>query len=232
MNVKVLGVGCANCKNTVKLLETIAHEKGIEIQMEKVEDMEKIMRGERKARGREIAVTFDDGHISFKNDAYPILQKYKFPVTLFVVSEQVESGALDRMNVSMIKDLLQNSWIDVESHTVTHRVLADATDAEIKTELVDSKNKLESLFERPVDYLSYPTGNIDERAPDQAKKAGYRLAFVTSYKKLKNMPEGPYTIPREKISRTSDNPLQFWVKLSGIYRSFKRLRHFTLHPQS
>ena len=42
-SVKVLGVGCANCKNTVKLLEAIAHEKGIEIQMEKVEDMEKIM---------------------------------------------------------------------------------------------------------------------------------------------------------------------------------------------
>lgn len=42
-NVKVLGVGCANCRTTVKLLETIAHEKGVEIQMEKVEDMEKIM---------------------------------------------------------------------------------------------------------------------------------------------------------------------------------------------
>lgn len=42
-NVKVLGVGCANCKATVKLIDTIAHEKGVEIQLEKVEDMEKIM---------------------------------------------------------------------------------------------------------------------------------------------------------------------------------------------
>jgi small redox-active disulfide protein 2 len=42
-SVKVLGVGCANCKATVKLLETVAHERGVEIQMEKVEDMEKIM---------------------------------------------------------------------------------------------------------------------------------------------------------------------------------------------
>ena len=42
-NVKVLGVGCANCRTTVKRLETIAHEKGVEIQLEKVEDMEKIM---------------------------------------------------------------------------------------------------------------------------------------------------------------------------------------------
>jgi small redox-active disulfide protein 2 len=43
MNVKVLGIGCANCKATAKLLETIAHEKGADIQLEKVEDMEKIM---------------------------------------------------------------------------------------------------------------------------------------------------------------------------------------------
>ena len=42
-DVKVLGVGCANCKTTFKLLETIAHEKGVAIELEKVEDMEKIM---------------------------------------------------------------------------------------------------------------------------------------------------------------------------------------------
>ncbi len=42
-NVKVLGVGCANCKATVKLLDTIALERGVAIQIEKVEDMQKIM---------------------------------------------------------------------------------------------------------------------------------------------------------------------------------------------
>jgi small redox-active disulfide protein 2 len=42
-NVKVLGVGCANCRTTATRLETIAREEGVAIQMEKVEDMEKIM---------------------------------------------------------------------------------------------------------------------------------------------------------------------------------------------
>ena len=42
-DVKVLGVGCANCKATAQLLETIAREKGVDIQLEKVQDMEKIM---------------------------------------------------------------------------------------------------------------------------------------------------------------------------------------------
>lgn len=35
--------GTVRGKTTVKSLEAIAHEKGVEIQMEKVEDMERIM---------------------------------------------------------------------------------------------------------------------------------------------------------------------------------------------
>lgn len=41
--IKVLGAGCSNCKMTTKLIETIAQEKGIEIALEKVEDMQKIV---------------------------------------------------------------------------------------------------------------------------------------------------------------------------------------------
>ncbi len=32
-SVKVLGTGCANCKTTLKLIEDIAKEKGVEIQL-------------------------------------------------------------------------------------------------------------------------------------------------------------------------------------------------------
>ncbi len=42
-NVKVLGTGCANCKNTLALVETVAREKGVQIQLEKVEDLPSIM---------------------------------------------------------------------------------------------------------------------------------------------------------------------------------------------
>jgi small redox-active disulfide protein 2 len=42
-NVKVLGTGCANCQNTLKLVEEVAKAKGVAIQLEKVEDLQKIM---------------------------------------------------------------------------------------------------------------------------------------------------------------------------------------------
>lgn len=42
-NIKVLGTGCANCKTTLKLIEEAAKAKGIEIQLEKIEDIQTIM---------------------------------------------------------------------------------------------------------------------------------------------------------------------------------------------
>lgn len=42
-NIKVLGTGCHNCQVTLKLIADIAKEKGIEIELEKVEDLQKIM---------------------------------------------------------------------------------------------------------------------------------------------------------------------------------------------
>ena len=42
-NVKILGTGCANCKNTLALVETVAREKGVAIELAKVEDLPSIM---------------------------------------------------------------------------------------------------------------------------------------------------------------------------------------------
>ena len=42
-NIKVLGTGCANCRNTIALIENIAKEKGVEITLEKVEQLQDIM---------------------------------------------------------------------------------------------------------------------------------------------------------------------------------------------
>ena len=42
-NIKVLGSGCANCQTTAKLIEETARELGVEIALEKVEDIGQIM---------------------------------------------------------------------------------------------------------------------------------------------------------------------------------------------
>ncbi|MCK9386788.1 MAG: thioredoxin family protein [Sulfuritalea sp.] len=42
-SIKVLGTGCANCQNTLKLIAEVAQAKGVEIELEKVEDLRQII---------------------------------------------------------------------------------------------------------------------------------------------------------------------------------------------
>lgn len=43
MDIKVLGTGCTNCKTTIALIDQVAKAKGIEVKMEKVEELREIM---------------------------------------------------------------------------------------------------------------------------------------------------------------------------------------------
>ena len=40
--IKVLGIGCANCKSTIALIEQVAQAKGVEVKLEKVEELRDI----------------------------------------------------------------------------------------------------------------------------------------------------------------------------------------------
>lgn len=43
LHMKVLGTGCASCKNTIALVQAVAGEKGVAIEVEKVEELRDIM---------------------------------------------------------------------------------------------------------------------------------------------------------------------------------------------
>lgn len=42
-NIKVLGSGCAKCKNTITLINQIAEQLGVQVNLEKVENLPEIM---------------------------------------------------------------------------------------------------------------------------------------------------------------------------------------------
>jgi peptidoglycan/xylan/chitin deacetylase (PgdA/CDA1 family) len=81
------------------------------------------------------------------------------------------------------------SWKDVQnlrpdgitfgSHTVTHRILTQIDSATVAEELAESKRTLEQRLGAPVRVLAYPNGNHDAGICQQAREAGYDLAFTT-----------------------------------------------------
>jgi len=182
-----------------------------------MEDYEAIRAGRRKPQGREVVLTFDDGNYTVAEQAVPILEPYKMPVTLFLISEAVKDGRYGSIKEETVLELAKYPWITLASHSRTHPFLSELTDAQIQDELEGSKRDLETLLNRPVHYLAYPSGNLDARVVRLAQSAGYKLAFTTAAKQLKGLPETDFSITRVKISRTSDCLPLFWIKVSGIY---------------
>ena len=185
-----------------------------------MEEYEAIKTGKQEPRGREVLITFDDGHYTFKRLALPVLVKYRFSAVVFLVSESVKRAVNDSMTAKTVKELLRLNSVTIGAHSKTHPTLPNMTDDQIREELAGSKKDLEEILGVPVHYLAYPNGDVDERVIKIAEESGYRLAFTTAYKKLRHIPEGPFSFTRVRISRTSDNPFVFWGEVSGIYQLF------------
>jgi peptidoglycan/xylan/chitin deacetylase (PgdA/CDA1 family) len=74
---------------------------------------------------------------------------------------------------------LDPAIITIGSHTLTHPILPGVPEAELETEVRDSRRQLERGLERPVDTFAYPNGDLDPAA-DACVRRHYRVALRAS----------------------------------------------------
>lgn len=192
-----------------------------------LDDYYDALTGEREPGRREVVLTFDDANYTFQEKAFPVLKHYGYPSTVFAVSQNVEQHLHGSMTRETLTKLAATGLVSIESHSRTHPSLSHLDEKQIREELEGSKRELEAMFGRPVHYFAYPSGDIDTRVVNLAEEAGYRLAFTTSPEKRGDLSENHFTLTRIKISRTSDFPIAFWIKISGIYEWVKKFRETT-----
>ena len=142
-------------------------------------------RGEKRIAGRPIILTFDDGYASNYDVAVPILTRYGFRATFFVVTDYVgEANYWDRDErrerlLSREQLLAMHSMgFEIQSHTRTHPRLPDLTAAEIRDEVSGSRAALEDLLQSPVTAIAYPWGDYDEATIEIAHQSGYETGLI------------------------------------------------------
>ncbi len=130
-----------------------------------------------------VIITFDDSDESIYKHAYPILKKYNFTGTIFIISNFVgKNNSWDsnlggiysqHLNWKQIIFLSNQGW-EIGSHTKNHPDLRLLPDEHVLNELKDSKTLLETRIGKSVDFLSYPFNRFDERIISFAQKCGYK----------------------------------------------------------
>ena len=128
--------------------------------------------GQKKLYKKSCVLTFDDGCKDIYTNAYPILQKYNIPFTMFVVTNAV--GADGCASWEELKEMQDSGLALIASHSTNHTEFNKLSVAET-LENVDSSYKAleENLGEQKTKIFTYPYGLYSQEQLEPLKEEGY-----------------------------------------------------------
>lgn len=144
---------------------------------------------------RSLIITFDDGWKNQYQYAFPVLKKYNFPATFFVVVNYI--GGSKFMNWEQLKELLENG-MEIESHSMNHPNLRGLSESSLKYEIQNSKIILEKELGSPINVFAYPYGAFDSKVIKVVKDSNYFVVVSTIEGVDQNL-ENVYTLKRIQV---------------------------------
>ena len=162
-------------------------------------------------RGRDVMITFDDGFENVFSVARPILQKYGWRATIFLITDKI--GNKDFLSWEQILQMKKEGF-SFGSHTCSHPNLTLLPPEEAKREIVDSKKIIEEKLDKRIEFFCYPYGKFNKEIEKIVKEAGFLGAVITP--SGPGVKESPYSLKRVGIN--SNNSMSvFKFKVSGVF---------------
>lgn len=158
-----------------------------------------------------IILTFDDGYEDNYTNAYPLLKKYGFVGTFFIVTEPVDKGRDGYMSWAQI-EIMSTGGMEMGSHSYTHPDLSGKSVDYIVWQALGSKEAIEARIQQPVRFFSYPSGGYDEQVVNVLHSANFWGAVTTEAGTYQSS-RGPFKLQRIRI-RGNDNLDTFTLKLN------------------
>lgn len=132
-----------------------------------------------------VVITVDDAHKTVFTEMFPLIKRYRIPVTLFIYPSAV-SNARYAMTWAQLREMRDSGLVEIQSHTYWHpnfmrerkRLSAKAYEDFVAMQLAKSKAVLAREVGGRVDMLAWPFGLHDDDLERRAQAAGYVAAFT------------------------------------------------------
>jgi peptidoglycan/xylan/chitin deacetylase (PgdA/CDA1 family) len=146
--------------------------------------IDRLRAGKLPVQSPSVVLTADDGHESVYTEMFPLILRYRVPVTLFIYPSAI-SNSKTALTWEQLSEMVASGLVDVQSHTFWHpnfnveksRLAPAAYEQFVRNQLVLSKSRIETNLESRVDLLSWPFGIHDPQLEKMAAEAGYVAGF-------------------------------------------------------
>jgi peptidoglycan/xylan/chitin deacetylase (PgdA/CDA1 family) len=143
-----------------------------------------------------LVITFDDGRPDTYTYAFPILERFGFTATFFIVPGRI--GSPGHLTACELQQLAA-AGNELADHTMDHVDLQTLSEADARIEIRSAADAIEALVGIRPTTLAYPYGHTDAAVEAAARREGIELAFTTRY----GSTEGPADVldaPRLRIA--------------------------------
>src|SRR5690349_149663 len=136
--------------------------------------------------GRAVLLTFDDGYGDFVSAAWPLLRRYGFTATVFIVAgEMGGSSSWDRelggeAPLMSWREARRLQWRGVQfgSHTLSHPHMTSLSNAEVVREAARSRTLIAEHLGAPPTAIAYPYGDCDGAIAHLMGACGYTFGLT------------------------------------------------------
>jgi peptidoglycan/xylan/chitin deacetylase (PgdA/CDA1 family) len=161
---------------------------------------------------RAVAITFDDGFANFAEAGAPLLQRYGFAATVYVITGMVGRTTQWTDRGRPLPSLPILSWeqierlhaqgVEIGAHSATHGFLTQYSPSALASELVAPRQLLEERLGTAVRSFAYPQGDYDDRVVRAVRDASYATATTVDQGRAGRKSD-PLRLPRLLVSNNT-----------------------------
>ena len=148
-----------------------------------LDEFRDILDGHKKATGREVLVTVDDGYRSVYEVAWPLFQKYEVPFIVFVSTESLDRGYSSMMSWAQLEEM-HRAGVVFGNHSHGHPHIGFSRQGEMPEEyrrrVRDDVASAAGILEKhgiSTSLFAYPYGEYNDIVIDVLKELGFELMF-------------------------------------------------------
>lgn len=166
---------------------------------------------------KSVVITIDDAHKTVYTEMFPLVKKYRIPVTLFVYPSAI-SNASYAMTWDQLREVKKSGLFDIQSHTYWHanfkqdrkKMSQQEYEKSVDMQLRKSKSRLEKELGSTVDMISWPFGIYDDWLCAKATEAGYIAAFTIDRRQVTGS-DAIMKLPRFLLTNANKGKAFEWI---------------------